>query len=203
MEAAGRFCLSTRGSGIDRRRGREASALSHIADAVNRLITPDALRKEFLAHGQMANTLYRAVKPDPAVRSGSGDPPRTDRRRDSERTDEAPGDISGVMTAINALLDRSIAADGFRIRERMPGETAGPAHRPVSIDFEVLAKRFAKSKRKNVELEQLRAAVRGQFRHMVALNQTRADYLSRFEALISPTTRAAGTLTVYSGSCSP
>jgi type I restriction enzyme R subunit len=161
--------------------------LGHIADAVNRLISPDPLRKEFLAHERWANTLYKAVKPDPAVAQFSaregvvsviGDTIR-------ERTGEEPADITPVMMAINALLDRSIATDGFSIVREVSGESG--RHQAIdlsSIDFEALAKRFATTKRKNIELEQLRAAVRNQLDTLVRANPTRADFLAKFEALI-------------------
>ncbi len=61
-----------------------------------------------------------------------------------ERTSEGPADISAVMAEINELLDASIAADGFHIRE-----TARRRHGVIDlseIDFEALAKRFEKSK---------------------------------------------------------
>jgi type I restriction enzyme, R subunit len=101
-----------------------------------------------------------------------------------ERTGEGPADITPVMTAINALLDHSIEADGFIVREDS-GE--GGRHKPIdlsSIDFEALEKRFATTTRKNVELERLRAAVRKQLDTLIRTNQTRADFLSKFEALI-------------------
>src|SRR5262249_5924303 len=41
--------------------------LNSLADAVDRLISPDPIRKDFLAIERLATTLYRAVKPDPAV----------------------------------------------------------------------------------------------------------------------------------------
>lgn len=88
------------------------------------------------------------------------------------------------MMEINALLDRSIAADGFVVREDS-GE--GGRHKAIdlsSIDFEALAKRFATTPRKNIELEQLRAAVRKQLDTLIRANPTRADFLSKFEALI-------------------
>jgi type I restriction enzyme R subunit len=168
----------------------EASAgldrLGHVADAVDRLISPDPLRKEFLTHERWANTLYQAVKPDPAVsqflaRVGVV---RVIADAIRERTGDGPVDITPVMTAINALLDRSIAADGFIVREDS-GE--GGRHKAIdlsSIDFEALAKRFATTTRKNVELEQLRAAVRKQLDALVRANPTRADFLTKFEALI-------------------
>ena len=160
--------------------------LGHIADAVNRLISPDPLRKEFLAHERWANTLYQAVKPDPAVSQFSARVGVVRVIADAirERTGEGPADITPVMAAINALLDRSIAADGFVVREDS-GE--GGRHKAIdlsSIDFEALAKRFATTTRKNVELEQLRAAVRKQLDTLVRANPTRADFSTKFEELI-------------------
>jgi len=87
------------------------------------------------------------------------------------------------MGAINALLDESVAADGFAIRE---GSGNG-AHAVIdisAIDFQALAKRFAASKQQRVELERLRAAIRAQLERMVEVNRSRADYLARFEELI-------------------
>jgi type I restriction enzyme, R subunit len=52
------------------------------------------------------------------------------------------------------------------------------------IDFETLAKRFAKSNTKNVELEQLKIPIRKQLDKLVRLNRTRIDFLEKFENLI-------------------
>ena len=73
VEAVTGFCTaqSVNLAAIEARR-RGLDRLAHIADAVNRLITPDPLRKEFLAHERWVNTLYQAVKPDPAVCAVSG-----------------------------------------------------------------------------------------------------------------------------------
>jgi type I restriction enzyme R subunit len=49
---------------------------------------------------------------------------------------------------------------------------------------EKLAKRFKQSKKKNIDLEQLKAAVRAQLDKLIRLNKTRADYLTKFEELI-------------------
>ena len=102
-----------------------------------------------------------------------------------ERLGEGPADISDVMKAINALLDESIGADGFVVRERSNSSGAlGNSIDLSAIDFEALAKRFATATRKSVELEQLKAAVKGQLNKLIRVNKTRADYLAKFEALI-------------------
>jgi len=63
-------------------------------------------------------------------------------------------------------------------------QLAGVLPRTYQIFDSTLAKRFATTKRKNIELEQLRAAVRKQLDTLVRANPTRADFLTKFEALI-------------------
>jgi type I restriction enzyme, R subunit len=90
------------------------------------------------------------------------------------------------MGEINALLDQSISAEGFSIARDVSDARRG-RHANIdlsAIDFEALGKRFAKTSRKNVELEQLRAAVRAQLAKLVSVNRTRADFLTKFEELI-------------------
>ena len=187
VEAVTGFCTAQRldlasiegAAGLDR--------LGYMADAVDRLISPDPLRKEFLAHERRAHRLYQAVKPDPAVAQFSARVGVVRVIADAirERTDEGPTDITPVMADINALLDRSIAADGFRIAGEGSGETGRRTPLDLSaIDFEALAKRFATTTRKNIELAQLRAAVRTQLDTLVRANPTRADFLTTFEVLI-------------------
>src|SRR5204862_384847 len=143
------------------------------------------LRKDFLAHERLLATLYNAIKPDPAViefapRVGAiiliGDMIRL-RLSDGKRPS-----ISAVLADISNLLDRSIAADGFVIRESAEG--GAPIIDISKIDFEALAKRFAKSKHKNLEIEQLKAAIRAQLEKLIRLNKTRTDYAEKFEELI-------------------
>jgi type I restriction enzyme R subunit len=93
------------------------------------------------------------------------------------------GDISGVLADVNRLLDDSIAADGFRIDDNAEGQQRGVIDL-TKIDFEILGKTFAKSKTKNVELEQLKAAIRAQLDKLVRLNRTRIDFLAKLEELI-------------------
>jgi len=153
--------------------------LKKIRHARNALISPDALRQEFFGHERLVATLYRAVKPDPAVLAF------TERvaclgtiAADIRVTlnPEAP-DISGVMTGIRELLDESII--GHEIRESGP-----PALDLSKIDFEALARRFGQSPQKNTDLEVLKAAIRARLGRLIELNPVRADFAEKFEALI-------------------
>ena len=187
VEAVTGFCTAQRldlasiesAAGLDR--------LGHMADAVDRLISPDPLRKEFLAHERRATG---------CIRPSSQTQPSPSSRRVSESSGSWPTPFVSAPTRdprtsprswqdINALLDRSIAADGFRIAGDGSGETGRRKPLDLSaIDFEALAKRFATTTRKNIELAQLRAAVRTQLDTLVRANPTRADFLTTFEALI-------------------
>jgi type I restriction enzyme R subunit len=162
--------------------------LQALADAVDSLIAPDPVRKDFLAYERLVHALYQAVKPDPVVAefaarvaclTSIGDEIRL-------RTNPEPPDISGVMSEISALLDASIETEGFRIpmvREDSPGYLRGPID-ISAIDFEALSKRFKQTAHKNVELERLKLAVRAQLEKMVQANPTRVDYLAKFKELI-------------------
>ncbi len=160
--------------------------LTKIADGVERLISPDPLRKDFLAHERLVAMLFMAVKPDPAVLEFFSRVAclTTIAAAIRERTGEGAADVSMVMGEINRLLDDAIAADGFRIADDdKTGERPGVINLSA-IDFEALAKKFGKSKRKNVELEQLKAAIRVQLEKLIRFNKTRTDYSAKFEALI-------------------
>ena len=188
MQAATAFCTAHRVdlTELESLPAGNLDRLTRIAEAVDRLISPDPLRKDFLAHARWVVTLFQAVKPDPAIAAFS---PRVgivkviaDTIR--ERTSAEPANVSAVMREINELLDKSIAADGFQIRG-VPGEPHGRSAIDLSaIDFEALAKRSKNAKRKNVELEQLKAAIRVQLDKLIRVNRTRTDFLAKFEELI-------------------
>ena len=153
--------------------------LSRIQDGVNGLISPDRLRRDFLADERLVSTLYRAVKPDPSALEFASRVACLSTLAEAirARLNPHPPDISQVMGRINGLLDESIT--GHEIRESGP-----PALDLSKINFEALAQRFKESKHKNTDLEVLKAAIRAQLERMIQLNRTRADFAEKFEALI-------------------
>jgi type I restriction enzyme R subunit len=156
-----------------------------VEDAANRLLAPEAVKRDFLSRARLVDALHGAVKPDPvavefAVRCGSI---RALAEYIRNRTD--PPDIPHVMQGIQELLDRSIGAEPFKIKDKSAGKASGVQGIDLSkIDFEKLAKRFEKQKPTSSDLERLKASVKAQLERMVRLNRTRADYLEKFEALI-------------------
>jgi type I restriction enzyme R subunit len=164
---------------IEAAAARSMERLSRIEDGMNALISPDPLRRDFLAHERLVSMLYRAVKPDPAVAEFASRVACLTTLAEAIRAElnPDPPDISQVMRQINGLLDESII--GHEIRQEGP-----PALDLSKINFEALARRFKQSKHKNTELEALKAAIRAQLDKMIQLNRTRADFAEKFEVLI-------------------
>ncbi len=153
--------------------------LQRIDDAVNMLISPDPLRREFLAHERLVSTLYGAVKPDRAALEFTGRVACVAAIADAIRTklNPNPADITEVMGDIAKLLDASIT--GVNISAKPT-----PVMDLSKIDFEALRNRFKASKHKNTDLEILKAAIRAQLEKLIRLNKTRADFAEKFEELI-------------------
>ncbi|MCX5988273.1 MAG: type I restriction endonuclease subunit R [Chloroflexi bacterium] len=153
--------------------------LSAFENAINALIGPDTVRRDFLGHEKIVGTLYGAVKPDPAALEFSVRTAGIATLADVIRAKLNPNapDIGSILIQIGELLDDSIT--GTRIRED------GPAPIDLSkINFEALSRRFQESKHKNTDLESLKAAVAAKVETLVRLNRTRADFAQKFEELI-------------------
>ncbi len=152
--------------------------LQRVDDAVNALISPDTLRREFFGHERIVQTLYCAVKPDPAALEFAGRVACITAIADAIRAklNPNPADITEVMGGIAKLLDESI--EGVAMREK-----PAPVMDLSKIDFAALASKFKASKHKNTDLEVLKAAIRAQLEKLIRLNKTRADFAEKFEEL--------------------
>lgn len=156
----------------------QAGAISAAAD---RLMAPEAVKRDFLALESLVSSFYRALKPDPVAIEFAQRCGCLAAIADCIRSVTEPPDISHIMQGIQALLDASIASEPFKIRQ------ATQAYGQIDlskIDFAALRKRFENKKPTNTDVERLKAAVKAQLERMVRLNPTRADYLEKFQDLI-------------------
>ncbi len=152
-----------------------------IQAAADKLMAPETTKRDFLTFEALVNSLYRALKPDPVAVEFAQRCGCLAAIAECVRNVTEPPDISHIMQGIQALLDESIAAEPFKIKQ----PTKGYGQIDLSkINFEALRKRFENKKPSNTDLERLRAAVKAQLERMVRLNPTRADYLEKFQALI-------------------
>jgi type I restriction enzyme R subunit len=181
VDAATTFCATRQVilPAIEQLAAGSLERLQRIDDAVNALISPDPLRREFFGHERLVSTLYGAVKPDPAALEFAGRVASITAIADAIRTtlNPDPVDITQVMGDISKLLDSSITGVD------MPAKPA-PVMDLSKIDFEALRSRFKESKHKNTDLEVLKAAIRAQLEKLIQLNKTRADFAEKFEELI-------------------
>jgi type I restriction enzyme, R subunit len=181
VEAAVLFCTDKGVSlaAIEQLPAGDMQRLSRIADAVDALISPDPLRREFFGHERLVGTLFNAVKPDPAALEFYGPVACLAAIADAIRAklNPNPADISGVMGDISRLLDSSITGVAMPVKPAAVMDLS-------KIDFEALRKRFKESKHKNTDLEVLKAAIRAQLEKLIRLNKTRTDFRAKFEELI-------------------
>ena len=154
--------------------------LEQMLAAVNAFISPEAVRGAFFGHQKRLQTLYKAIKPDPAALTHASLVACLNSLAETinAQLNPQPKPITEVIADIAELLDDSIK--GHRIAE------ADVAPLDLSkINFEALASRFQQSKNKQTSVEALKAAIQGRLQTMIRTNRTRADFLQRFEELIS------------------
>ena len=153
-----------------------------VATAADRLMAPEARRREFLTHEATVAALYRALKPDAAALAFALRCNCLAAMAQIVRQTTEPPDIAAVMEGIRRLLDESIAADPFRVAS--PSQSRYGQIDLSKIDFAALSRRFERDRPTNTDLEHLRAAVRAQLERMVLRNPTRRDYLETFQRLV-------------------
>jgi type I restriction enzyme R subunit len=156
---------------------------ARVEDAVEQLIVDDDSKARFLAHARLVNTLFKAVLPDhDANRFG---PSRAVIVYLASAISglNPPVDVSHVMARVEQLLDESVAANAYLLPDGTPESLLGNKINLNQIDWQMLADRFAKGK-KRIEVEKLRAAVAAKVNALASLNPTRADWVDRFQKLI-------------------
>ena len=156
-------------------------------DAVEALIASDDSKKRYLTQAAMIWRLYKAILPDNEAKAFAARCLLIDVLAKKIRALTPPADISEVMGQVEELLDESIDAEGYVIRETPATYGAGGVEEHwvdlAQIDFEALKERFAKGK-KRTEAEKLKGQVNSKLKHMLRLNHTRMDYLERFQKMI-------------------
>jgi type I restriction enzyme R subunit len=177
IEGAEDFCAER---GVDLRPIVDADIFQRVAlmdDAVEQVIVNDDLKDQYLALAARADRLFKAVLPD--RRAGDFGPKRHVLvvLADKIRSLAPPVDISEVMGQVDDLLDRSVSARGYVIRE------TSKRYDLSQVDFDALREQFKKG-RKRTEVEKLRGTISVKLQRMVRLNPSRIDYLEAFQRLI-------------------
>ena len=178
------FCM---GIGVDLFAIDEAEAFEKaelIDDAVNKIVTNDPTKREYLQLAGDLSRLYKAILPDSGAQNFVATCSLVDVIGKKIRKLTASADISDVMGEVEALLDRSVAPEGYVIEEREREWETDKLIDLSEIDFEALRERFA-TKRKHIEAEKLRVAIKGKLTQLVHVNRTRMDFQEKFEEMIA------------------
>ena len=183
LEETAKLCRENK---VDLKQIRAAEGFKRVAlldEAVERLVVSEEIKRRYLDHANAVQRLFKAILPDPKAREFAAKiaPIRVIAAKIRDLT--PPADISLVMQGVEELLDVSIAAEGYVIRE-----TPDPDERTwvdlSEINFDALAEKF-KAGRKNTVNEQVKGALARKVTALVRLNHTRMDYLERFQELIT------------------
>ena len=186
------FC---RGLGVDLDNAQTDDAFQSIAqinDAMERILINDETKKRYLQLATNVTKLYKAILPDPDAHEFTKICQLIHIIAQKIRNLTPPADISDVMTDVEAVLDRSIAPEGYLIQIPAEGYDTEPIDLS-QIDFEQLSERF-NTQHKRVEAERLRGAINSKLSAMIRLNRSRMDYQAKFEQMI--TEYNAGTIDV-------
>ena len=152
-------------------------------DAVEAILVSDESKLKYLSLAGYVINLFSAILPDPAANEFGPRRKVFSVIAEKIRSLTPEADISEVMEDVEELLDESIAAEGYVIRE--PSEPYSTEHLVdlSKIDFEALKAHFQKS-HKRIQAEQLKGAINGKLRRMVRLNRSRMNYLERLQQMI-------------------
>ena len=171
---------------VELKKIRSAEGFDRVAlldEAVELLVASEEIKRRYLDHANAVQRLFKAILPDPKAHEFAAEVTPIGVIAAKIRDLTPPADISLVMQQVEELLDLSVAAEGYVIRETPEsGETLRVDL--SEINFEALAEKF-KAGRKNTVNQQIKGVLARKITALVRLNRTRMDYLERFQELIA------------------
>ena len=144
---------------------------------MEKIIVNDDLKSKYLALAANVDRLFKAILPDTRAGEFAAKRKVFTVLADKIRALTPEADISEVMGAVEDLLDESVTARPYAIRE------SGVLYDLSQIDFEALKQQFEQG-RKRTEAERLRGTINARLRRLVRLNRSRMNYLEEFQRLI-------------------
>lgn len=148
-----------------------------VSDAVEAILINDESKQQYLTLTRNVTKLYKAILPDPTANQFVSIQYLFTVIAERIRSLNPEVDITDITEAVEELLDESITAVEYVIRE--PSQLVDLSR----IDFEALKARFEQG-RKRTEAEQLKGALTSQLKRMVRLNKSRINYWERFQKMI-------------------
>lgn len=183
IEEAATFCAD-KGLDIERIISAEGfEKVNAMDDAVEAILVNDESKLKFLSLASMVHRTFRAILPDTKANEFAPYYSLFSKLAEKIRSLVPEPDISGVMEKVEDLLDDSVTAEGYVIRER--GKKPGKEGHInlAALDFEKLRVMF-KTGHKRTEAEILKGIISGNLQRLGRLNKTRAGFIEKFQQLI-------------------
>ena len=159
-------------------KAKDAEKIRLVDVFTNRILQDEQTKKGFLDLASDAYQLYKSVLPEPKAEDYYHEVTayKVIASRIKEVIEEE-ADVSQVKKDLEDLLDRSIKAGEFVIKE--------PKLKDLShIDFEALRKFFDDTENKNIAAESLSAELEEKIKEMARKNKIRKHFLDRLNSLI-------------------
>ena len=159
-------------------KAKDAEKIRLVDVFTNRILQDEQTKKGFLDLASDAYQLYKSVLPEPKAEDYYHEVTayKVIASRIKEVIEEE-ADVSQVKKDLEDLLDRSIKAGEFVIKE--------PKLKDLShIDFEALRKFFDDTENKNIAAESLSAGLEEKIKEMARKNKIRKHFLDRLNSLI-------------------
>ena len=181
LAEAGAFCTE---AGVDLEAIAAAEKLARlklIGDAVEKLISPDDQRRQYLRKAGAAARAYKALLPDERASPYLKPVAVLHVIAEAIRGKLGPVDISAISAKIEALLDERV--EGVAITAPIiSGDDRGGRVDLSDIDFEKLAKLFQSKPR--TANEKLRSAAEEKAQELASRNPTRTHLVEKLEKLV-------------------
>jgi type I restriction enzyme, R subunit len=146
--------------------------------AISSLLNSNQIKKDFLTKSGNAIKIYQSILPHKSASEFSKYISLYKELVKEIRSLDPEVDIESVMTKIQGTLDTSIASKGYIIKEKKKFIDIS------KIDFNALKEKFEKNK-DNSQLERLKNILSFKLKEMLALNNTRIDYHTKFQNLVN------------------
>lgn len=172
------FCIER---GVEVRRLIIATGLERVRlldDAVEAILIDAESKRRFLSLAAHISRLYKAILPDPLATEFTASRTALAVLSEKIRLLQEEANIEDVIRDVETLLDESIAAEGYVIKDSAEGLID-----LSRIDFAELKRRFDEG-RKRTEAELLKLAIKRKLKSMVQVNKSRADYVEKFQEMI-------------------
>lgn len=156
--------------------------LALVADAVEKLLASEEIRKAYLRISFKVIRIFKAILPDPEANLYSRHIGVFQVIRDRILNLRERPDLTEVENKIEEILDESIATEGYIIRAGFEDNT-GNLFDLSEVDFDALSKKM-KANKKRTLTKQLASQIEEEIERLINLNRTRIDYYDEFKRLI-------------------